>query len=349
MSRIFIDKTAVDSFPAEQAMKTGLEINFVDSQKEVPDSKNSIYITSGMNSFVHRCPATKIYRCCDYYVADVAEGCPFDCTYCILQSYLNHEYIKVYSDFEGVKRDIQNLPKDRFFRLGTGELSDSLAIDHIINFSGYIAETVNNAENLLFEFKTKSANIKNLLNLNPKNMMVSWSINPQEIVEAEEHGAAKIESRLKAAKICAEYGYKIGFHFDPLIFSEDFEKHYGNVIKQMTEAVPEESVEYISVSTFRFIPELIDIVRDKFDKSILLQSDYIKSLDGKMRYFKPLRVKMLDFFLNEVRKEWKDVFIYFCMEHESVWKKLIGFDPGEREELEKLFPCQKNASCNNEK
>jgi len=341
MSRIFIDKTAVESYPAVQAMKSGLEINFVDSSAEVPDNKNCIYITSGMNSFVHRCPATKVYRCCDYYVADVAEGCPFDCTYCILQSYLNHEYIKVYSDFETIRDDIANLPKDKFFRLGTGELSDSLAIDHIINFSGFIAETINNSDNILFEFKTKSANIKNLLKIDPKNMMVSWSINPKEIVELEEHGAAPVHKRLQAAKICAEYGYKIGFHFDPLIFCDDFEEVYGRVIKEMISSVPESSVEYISVSTFRFIPELIDIVRDKFDQSLLLQSDYIKSLDGKMRYFKPLRVKMLDFFINEVRKEWKDVFIYFCMEHESVWKKLMGFDPGEREELEKLFPCYK--------
>lgn len=340
MSRIFVDKDAAGSWPARHAAKTCSDIEFVDSAKEVANNKSSVHITSGPNSFVHRCPATKIYRCCDYHVADVAEGCPFDCTYCILQAYLNHEYIKVYSDFEGVKNDILNLPSDRFFRLGTGELSDSLAIDHIINFSGYIAETVNKAENLLFEFKTKSANIKNLLNLNPKNMMVSWSLNPEEIIAREEHGTARLANRLKAASLCAQYGYRIGFHFDPLISYPDFEKGYADVIEKMVNSVPESSVEYISVSTFRFLPELLDIVRSKFDQSLLLQSGYVKTLDGKMRYFKSLRVHMLDFFVKEVRKHWKDVFIYFCMEHESVWNKIMGFDPMEREDFEKFFPCQ---------
>lgn len=344
MSRIFVDKDSADSWAATHAMKTCTDIEFIETGADIPDDKNIIHITSGPNSFVHRCPATKIYRCCDYYVADVAEGCPFDCTYCILQSYLNHERIKVYSDFEGVRNDILEMPKDRFFRLGTGELSDSLAIDHIINFSGYIAETVNKADNLLFEFKTKSANIKNLLNINPKNMMVSWSLNPKEIIEQEEHGAASLDNRLKAAKICAEYGYKIGFHFDPLIYYKDFEKGYSDVIRKMTEAVPEGSIEYISVSTFRFIPELLDIVRGKFDKSLLLQSEYVKTLDGKMRYFKPLRVQMLDFFVKEVRKHWSDAFIYFCMEHESVWKKIMKYDPGEREDFEMFFPCQSEKS-----
>jgi spore photoproduct lyase len=340
MSRIFVDKAAAESEVAANAMKNCSDVSFVGSAEEVPDNKNCIYITAGPNTFVHRCPATKIYRCCDYYVADVAEGCPFDCTYCILQSYLNHEYIKVYSDFEGIKNDILNLPKDRFYRLGTGELSDSLALDHIFNFSGFIGETVNKADNLLFEFKTKSANIKNLLNINPKNMMVSWSMNPQEIIDKEEHGAAKLDNRLKAANLCSQYGYKIGFHFDPLIYYDNFEAGYAEVIRKMAESVPESSVEYISVSTFRFIPELLDIVRGKFDRSLLLQSEYVKTMDGKMRYFKPVRVHMLDFFVKEVRKYWKDVFIYFCMEHESVWKKIMKYDPGEREDFEKFFPCQ---------
>jgi spore photoproduct lyase len=231
------------------------------------------------------------------------------------------------------------MPRDRFYRLGTGELTDSLALEHIFNFSGYIADIINKSENILFEFKTKSANVGNLLNCNPKNLMVSWSMNPQSIMESEEHGTARIQDRLSAAKECAAHGFGIGFHFDPLIWSENFEKDYAEVIKKMCESVPETSVKYISVSTFRFMPELLDIVRGKFESSLLLQSAYVKSIDGKMRYFKPQRVHMLEFFVREVRRYWKDAFIYFCMEHESVWKRIFGFDPGEREQLEKNFPC----------
>lgn len=338
MSRIYLDRKAVDSIPAQKVLKDR-DVTLVDSACEVPDEKTSIYIADEHNTFVHRCPATKIYRCCDYHVTDISEGCPFDCTYCILQSYLNHEYIKVYSDFENVRREIENMPKDRFFRLGTGELTDSLALDHIFNFSGYIADIINRSDNILFEFKTKSANVGNLLNCNPKNLMVSWSMNPPSIMEAEEHGTARIQDRLKAASDCAAHGLGIGFHFDPLIYSANFEKDYAKVIETMCSSVPETSVNYISVSTFRFMPELLDIVRGKFESSLLLQGSYVKSLDGKMRYFKSQRVHMLDFFVREVRKYWKNVFIYFCMEHETVWERIMGFDPGEREEFEKYFPC----------
>lgn len=340
MSTIYLNKNAENSYPAMQAAKRH-NIIPVDSVAEVPDNKTSIYIADEQNTFVHRCPATKIYRCCNYYVADISEGCPFDCTYCILQAYLNHEYIKVYSGFDIVKREIADLPKDRFFRLGTGELTDSLALDHIFNFSGYIAEIINKSDNILFEFKTKSANIVNLINCNPKNLMVSWSLNPPEIMASEEFLTAKIEDRLAAAKECAQAGFGIGFHFDPLIWHAGFEENYAKVIKMMADAVPETSVKYISVSTFRFIPELLDTVRRKFDSSHLLESEYVRSLDGKMRYFKPQRAYMLDFFVKEVRKYWKNAFIYFCMEHESLWKRILGYDPGEREDFEKYFPCGK--------
>ena len=339
MSRIYLNKNAEGSIPAINAAKNH-DLIPVDDVSEVPDDKNCVYIAEEHNTFVHRCPATKIYRCCNYYVTDISEGCPFDCTYCILQAYLNHEYIKVYSGFERVRDEILNMPKDDFYRIGTGELTDSLAIDHIFNFTGYISKFVNQSDNILFEFKTKSANVKNLLNCNPKNIMVSWSLNPQKIMEKEEHGTARIKDRLAAAKECAAAGFGIGFHFDPLIYYDGFEKGYAEVIRRMTESVPESSVKYISVSTFRFIPELLDIVRQKFDRSLLLESEYVRSLDGKMRYFKTRRFYMLDFFVKEVRKYWKDAFIYFCMEHDTVWKRIFGFDPGEREEFEQHFPCR---------
>lgn len=340
MSRIFLNRNAENSYPARYAAEH-FDISYADSPEDVPDEKNCIYIADEKNTFVHRCPATKIYRCCDYHVTDISEGCPFDCSYCILQSYLNHEYIKVYSDFDAVGKEILAMPKDRFFRLGTGELTDSLALDHIFNFSGYITRTIAKTDNILFEFKTKSANVKNLLNCSPRNIMVSWSLNPQEIMEKEEYGTARISERLSAAKTCAEAGFGIGFHFDPLIMYSNFESGYADVVRQMAESVPEKSVQYISISTFRFMPELLDIVRRKFDRSYLLENSYVKSLDGKMRYFKPMRVQMLDFFVSEVRKYWKDVFIYFCMEHDSVWQRIMGYDPGEREKFETHFPCVK--------
>ncbi len=335
---IYIDKSASDSRFIDIFDNEGRNFTFVNGMDEVEDSKNNIYITSGYNTFVHRCPATKIYRCCNYHVVDLVEGCPFDCTYCILQEYLNHNVVKVHSHVDKVKDEIISLSKKGTFRLGTGELSDSLAYDHILKLSDFFIPLINKLESIQFEFKTKSANVKRLFNHNPKNILVSWSLNPEEIVAAEEHGAARLDERIDAAAMCAEYGYKVGFHFDPLIYYNNFEKGYSGVIKRLFEKIPEQSVEYISISTFRFIPGLLDIVREKFSSSQLLKSDYVSTLDGKMRYFKSQRYYMLRYVVKSIREYWPHVFLYFCMEHESVWKNLMGYGPGKREDFEMNFP-----------
>jgi spore photoproduct lyase len=335
---IYIDKKALNSHFHKIIERQGINHQIISDINEIENKKSNILITNTPNKFVHPCPATKIYRCCNYQVVDAVEGCPFDCTYCILQSYLNHEYIKVYSNVEQIKSEILSLNSKGYYRLGTGELSDSLALDNLLKLSDFYIPIINRLDNIQFEFKTKSSNVKNLFKHNPKNIVVSWSLNPEEIAKNEEHGAATIQQRLQSAKLCGEYGYKISFHFDPLIYYENFEAGYKNLIEQMVSLINEEHMEFISVSTFRFIPELIDIIREKFDSSYLLESTYIKSLDGKMRYFKAIRKYMLKTFVSEIRKYWKKTFIYFCMEHSNIWKDIFEYDPGEREDFEKNFP-----------
>ncbi len=339
---IYINEKSLGSYFHKIVEEKGLNYEVIKKSTVIEDDKSNILITDVPNNFVHPCPATKVYRCCNYQVVDAVEGCPFDCTYCILQSYLNHKYIKVYSNTERIKEEIIELNKKGHYRLGTGELSDSLALDNILNLTDFFIPIINGIENIQFELKTKSANIKNLLKHNPKNIVVSWSLNPVEIVENEEHKTSSLSQRLNAAKVCGEYGYKVSFHFDPLIYYDNFENGYARLIEQMVETVKEEYVEFISVSTFRFIPELIDIIREKFDSSYLLESTYIKSLDGKMRYFKSLRKYMLKTFITKLRRHWKNTFIYFCMEHADIWEDIFKYDPGEREIFEKNFPFYRN-------
>ena len=267
------------------------------------------------------------------------EGCPYDCTYCILQAYLGHRNIIVSADTDSIINDIKELAAQGVKRrLGTGELSDSLALDKLFPFTQIISPVINKQDVIQFEFKTKSANIENLLNLNPKNIIVSWSLNPQSVVDANEPGAVPVAGRLKAAQTCADAGYKVAFHFDPIIYG--YEEEYEALFETLTNSIDERAVEYISLSTFRGPAKLIDKMRERKDFPEMLRHDMIRGLDGKSRYFKPLRREMIRHALQTLKKGWPSVFIYLCMEHANIWQDLFGFDPGEREELEKLFPYQ---------
>ncbi len=335
---IYVEKSAQHTYLAELITKEH-NIEVIDDGFNVEDKKSNIVISNCADNFVHRCPATNIYRCCNYHVVDIMQGCPFDCAYCILQLYLPHKHIRVAGNIDNVLADIQASVKEQKRRIGSGELSDSLAMDKTIPLSKIIVPFVNNLDNILFEFKTKSDVIDNLLNLNPKNVMVSWSLNPASIIEQEEPYTATLERRLRAAETVSQYGYKTGFHFDPLIMTEDFEKLYGELIDNLTSRIKEESVEYISISTFRCPSELMNIIRQRKNPSILTKGDFIKGIDGKTRYFKAERIKMISFVTERLKKHWKKPFIYYCMEHGSIWEKILNYDPGEREEFETYFPC----------
>jgi len=56
------------------------------------------------------------------------------------------------------------------------------------------------------------------------------------------------------------------------------------------EVIDESNVLYISLSTLRFLPELVDMIRLNYINNDLLSMHFIRALDGKLRYVKSLRV-----------------------------------------------------------
>jgi spore photoproduct lyase len=42
-------------------------------------------------------------------------------------------------------------------------------------------------------------------------------MNPQQVIDLDEHGTASLSERLLAARRCQNAGYRLGFHFDPIV------------------------------------------------------------------------------------------------------------------------------------
>jgi spore photoproduct lyase len=80
-----------------------------------------------------------------------------------------------------------------------------------------------------------------------------------------------------------------------------------------------------------------EVIRERFPKSNLIRDEQISAMDGKIRYFKPLRIKMFEFIYDTIRKYSNDVFIYFCMEDKKTWKRSFDFAPKNSNHLDYLF------------
>ena len=82
-----------------------------------------------------------------------------ECTYCFLQSYLTFPFLVVYVNVEDLMRELTeafSAEPDRLFRVGTGELADSLALDHLTGYGRLLVEYFAGQKNALLELKTKT-------------------------------------------------------------------------------------------------------------------------------------------------------------------------------------------------
>ena len=294
--------------------------------------KRNLLICNNRGSFFKPCPGTKEYRCCDYQVLNIGMGCPMDCVYCILQAYLNNNWMSFFVNTNDLLKelDLAFHRTRQFWRIGTGEFTDSLAIDNLTGLSPILVHYMRDKTLGMLELKTKSANIQNLLDLDHNGRtMVSWSLNATKIMAKEEIRTTSLMERLQAATTCAEHGYKLGFHFDPIIYHEGWKEGYQETIQTLFKTVPAEKISWISLGALRFLPALKPFALTRFPSSTFFHEEFVLGLDNKYRYFRSLRVKMYHYILTLLRQYTADhTCLYFCMESDEIWQE-CGFQPGE--------------------
>jgi len=295
--------------------------------------KKRLLFTRQRSAFLEHCPAgTSGLVCCNYLVVSLISNCPMDCSYCFLQEYLaNNPTLKVYTNVEDlmaqVATAIDRHPSQQF-RIGTGELSDSLALDPLLGFSTDLVPFFAKRKNALLELKTKTDCVDGLLSLDPKDrVVVSWSMTPPAIIESEEHQTASFADRLAAAQRVQEAGYKLGFHFDPLIEYPDWERGYYDAISRIFSAINPQRVAWVSLGSLRMTPALRNTVRRRFPQTRILSGEQVVCTDGKWRTFQALRVKMYRTILGWLKDAAPHVPHYMCMETAAVWDKVLGYTP----------------------
>ncbi|MFC1863530.1 radical SAM protein [Thermodesulfobacteriota bacterium] len=306
--------------------------------------KETLRLINFKGEFLKPCPGTREYICCGYQILNVGANCPLDCSYCILQAYFNKPSLRIYVNLEDeiqkILKRIDNNP-DENYRIGTGEFTDSLALDHIVKWTDTLLSHFSKRKNAVLELKTKTDKIDGLLSSPYRDrIIVSWSLNSPYIVSREEHGAPSLEKRLEAAKRCQSEGYVLGFHFDPLILHKNWEEGYLRTLEVLDRYIDPKGIIWISMGCIRYMPMLKKIINKRHPGTKILDGEFILGLDGKMRYFKPIRMEMYSF-LNKKLKEWiQDTGLYLCMESDEVWKESLGWSPGVSKGLSEFLDNQ---------
>ncbi|MFH1691445.1 MAG: spore photoproduct lyase family protein [Candidatus Omnitrophota bacterium] len=317
--KAFFPKARVSAIPS---LKQFLKDHQRSSIKEYNRRRDIVFIVGQYHDFFKRCPCTKGARGCGYHIFNLGFGCIFDCTYCYLQAYTNVPGMIFPANIEDYFDQFSSYKRSGM-RLGTGEFSDSLMLDSVVEYSKPIIDFFNGHQDVVFEFKTKSTNIGYLLSAKHSgNIVVSWSLNPQTIIDENEFFSASLRERLDAASQCAQAGYKIGFHFDPVIYFNGWQKAYGEVIDQLMAAVDLERIAWISLGTFRFGPSLKQVIEARFPANKILNGELLYGYDNKLRYPNVIRAKIYKFMLDRLKSYSEKIPVYLCMEDTKMVKEL---------------------------
>ncbi len=360
IKKIFIERSSAnDPSVIEIIDKADLPVTIVEGSdyaeiikgvypENLSEGKTVLLLSKNRGKFLKECPATREYQCCDYRVINIGTGCPMDCTYCILQAYLNNPYQNFYINIQDMFTELDNeiAKNSGFLRIGTGEFTDSMALDRLTGMSRKLIAFFSHKKNCILELKTKSAFIENVRDLDHRGKTVmAWSLNSEKIVMQEEMRAATIDERLEAAALCAASGYHLAFHFDPIIAYPGWKRGYKDTIEKLFEKVPASSIRWISLGAFRYIPKLKQIGTLRFPHSQIYHHEFIEGLDSKQRYFRPLRVELYCYIYSLIkRRADPGTCIYFCMESDEIWNEVMGYTPDEHGGLSHMLDCSVSSS-----
>ncbi len=285
--------------------------------KDYNQRLNAYYLIQEKYDFYKRCPCSNNSIFCGYHIVNLGSGCAYECAYCVLQDYINSPGIVLPANLEDFFNAFQNYQQN--IRVGSGEWTDSLLFDHVTGYSPRIVEFFRKHPKSQFEFKTKSANIDLLLTVaGADNVVISWSMNPSKVTETIEHFTASTHQRLIAAQRCAEHGYRVAFHFDPIIHYQGWKNDYEELVNLTFDLVPEEQIAWMSIGTLRLTPRLKKIIENRFPETSILDEEMLPGHDGKLRYSNEARNQIYQNMTQWIRKRSQTVKFYLCMEDKEM-------------------------------
>lgn len=280
--------------------------------------------------FMMACPAgSSDFACCGYLVLTLASNCPMDCGYCFLQEYLaDNPGFQVYANYTDAFDELERLRRNapaRGFRVGTGELADSLAFDSLTGISRELVEYFSGRDDLTLEFKTKTDEIENLLAIDPKGRtLISWTLSPERVFRSTEHRTAAPAARIEAARRVLDAGYRVAFHLDPIIAYAGAERDYLALIEELFEAIAPAQIAFISMGGLRMTPALRAAARRRFPDDPMLVGEEVLGQDGRYRTFTPLRLKLYAVLSERIKQSNAKLQTYLCMESASVHRRVFG-------------------------
>ena len=120
---VHVDPSQVDQPLVKELEKLGIPYDVQESGDVEPSyrrGKRSVQVTAKKGESMDTCATiSDKYICCNVKVLKSVSNCPYDCSYCFLQNYLNDGSTKVVGDIETLMAEVREkclAEPERFFQ-----------------------------------------------------------------------------------------------------------------------------------------------------------------------------------------------------------------------------------------
>ena len=331
--KIFIEKNILNTDKVKQILNffptsSSFEIDSIDDyfgrmKKPYLQKRESLYLYLGekKGQLVKTAPNAYGLSGEPHYYYVHAFNCIYECDYCYLQGYFHSPDIVLFLNHEEIGQEIRNIANshlDTHPWFHAGEYSDSLALSHISGEIPFYFDLFQKLPHAYLELRTKSINVKEILKQLPlENVITSFSLSPAKRARENDLKTPGTKARLDAIEKLHANSFPIGIHFDPIIFDHNLLEEYRELIEDLNKSIPLTNVRYISLGVVRFTKDVYHQVKKNYPNSNLLNQEFIKSFDNKIRYPKPMRMWMMQKIKSILIEYGMDAEkIYLCMEEE---------------------------------
>ena len=210
-----------------------------------------------------------------------------------------------YEDFaDAIESTLTKYDQDRSVWFFSGYDCDSLAYEPVTRFAAYFLPFFAQHPNAYLELRTKSTQIRPLLEQPPlSNVVVAFSFTPQGVSAALEHKVPGVSTRLNAIKRVQTAGWTIGLRFDPLVYVDNFKQQYMELVTNIASSIDSKRIHSISLGSFRMPKDFFKTIVKLYPDEALYAGPMVANDEGLMTYAEDVKQEMLEF-VSDLLLQW---------------------------------------------
>lgn len=235
----------------------------------------------------------------NYYFSHML-NCVYDCRYCFLQGMLRSAHYLLFVNYEEFVDEIKLIAEQHandekpvwFF---SGYDCDSLAFEPVTKFADFFLSEFASIDNAVLELRTKSTQIRSLLNHPVQgNVVIASSLSPELVAREVEDGAPTLAKRIDALAKLQNKGWRIGLRFDPLVWHAEYQDSYGEMIVSVFEQLDPAKIDSVTLGGFRLPKGFYKIMYKLYPEHWLFSAG-LSEADGMVVYREEIETQMFAF------------------------------------------------------